>query len=105
MKCTLVVIAASLFTLMGTSVFAGNDGTNPRLARCINSAVAEGFNCKTYVGCVERKSYVASCMNGNEAVVHYASINRALAPATANTAVAADFDRLLNEAPTAAGNE
>jgi len=117
-----IAIAVSMFTLLTAPVFAGNEDMaaklagasssakvevqplQQKLAHCVNNAKNEGFNCNTYVGCGERKSYVASCMNGNEALVHYASINREVVRTNTNTAVA-DYNQMLQQAPTAAGDK
>jgi len=115
MKNTIVAIAVGMSTLVITPVFAGNEGTSlianvevvagpQELALCINNAKSEGFNCNTYVGCSERKSFVASCMSGNDAKVQYASLNREIAPINTRTAVT-DYNKLMQEAPTAAGNK
>jgi uncharacterized heparinase superfamily protein len=74
-----------------------------KLANCINTAKNEGFNCNSYVGCGERKHYVASCINGNTAPVQYASINRGMAATNTNTV--ADYNKMLQEAPSAAGEK
>ena len=73
-----------------------------KLAYCVSNSKNEGFNCSTYVGCSEQKYYVTSCMNDNQAQVQYASINRRIAPASTDTA-GMDYNKMLEEAPTAAG--
>lgn len=73
-----------------------------KLAYCVSNSKNEGLNCSTYVGCSEQKHYVASCMNDNQAQVQYASINRRIAPASTDTA-GTDYNKILQEAPTAAG--
>lgn len=122
MKRTIIAIAVSISALLTTPVFAGNNddiaaklaaanspaievvALQEKLAHCINNAKYEGFNCNTYVGCSERKSYVGSCMNGNESLAQYASINRVTAPTNNDTAVA-EYNKMLREAPTAAGHK
>ena len=73
-----------------------------KLAYCINNSKNEGLNCNTYVGCSEKRHYVGSCMNNNEAQVQYASINRGKMPASTDTA-GTDYNKILQETPTAAG--
>ncbi len=73
-----------------------------KLAYCVSNSKNEGLNCSTYVGCSEQKHYVTSCMNDNQAQVQYASINRRIAPANTDTA-GTDYNKMLEETPTAAG--
>lgn len=50
----------------------------------------------------EKESYLAMCMNHNEAQVQYALINRGIAPTNTDTA-RKDYNKTLQEAPPAAG--
>lgn len=75
-----------------------------RLAHCIDIAEREGFNCNSYVGCSERKHFISSCMDLKLDRMQYASINHGTAPAVTGT-VATDYNKLLEQAPTAAGGK
>jgi len=52
----------------------------------------------------EKESYLAACMNHNEAQVQYALINRGISSEKTGTA-ASDFNKTLQQAPTAAGDK
>ena len=116
MKRTIIAIAASISMLLTMSAFAGNEDMTAKLAAASSPANVKAVALqqkKSY--CIqnaknkalqgsEKESYLTACMNHNEAQAHYALINRGMASTDTETA-AADFNKTLQESPTAAGDK
>lgn len=133
MKHIIAAIAVSVSTLLATPVFAGNEGRceskgahlpPAEYVTHMKSCLAEASSPANVKAAAlqqkkaycdknvknkglkgsEKESYLTACMNHNEAQVQYALINRGMAPANTDTA-GTDYNKTLQEAPTAAGGK
>lgn len=116
MKRTFIAMVVGISTLLTTFAFAGNEGIASKLAEASSPAnvkavalqqkkayCTQNAKNKALQGS-EKESYLTACMNHNEAQVQYALVNRGMESQNTGTA-ASDFNKTLQQAPTAAGEK